>query len=204
MTCSDCRREMARLTAVAAEELSFEAQAHLGACADCRRRLVALRLVAEPGLLHRDAPAGLAESIIARIAAKDDAVTQVARREKARRRATRLWPVAAAAAAIILAGYLGFGVLHNAPRRSNLIAVTLTLKDPGARSVSVVGDWNGWNPTAQPMQKSDGLWEIELHLKRGQDYQYQFLVNSDNWIPNPQAPLKVPNGFGGVNSVLAT
>ena len=31
---------------------------------------------------------------------------------------------------------------------------------PDAKSVAVVGDFNGWNDTANPMEKiSDGVWE---------------------------------------------
>lgn len=200
MKCGDCRKEMAGLESLAKEDLSVQAQAHLVGCRECRQRLAALRLIDEPRLLHRDAPEGLAEAIAVRFAQPLRGV----QREKPRRGMPRVWALAAAAAVIVAAGTLGLGVLHHPSVRSSLIAVTLTLKDPGARSVSVVGDWNGWSPTAQPMRRSDGLWEIRLHLQKGRDYQYQFLVNAKSWIPDPNAPLKIPNGFGGVNSVLAT
>ncbi len=41
--------------------------------------------------------------------------------------------------------------------------VTFRVWAPNARAVSVVGDFNGWNPEASPMKKSkDGLWETKL------------------------------------------
>jgi hypothetical protein len=48
----------------------------------------------------------------------------------------------------------------------------------------------------------DGVWEIEIPLKKGEEHQYQFLVDGESWIPDPEAPLQVGDGFGGVNSVL--
>ena len=40
--------------------------------------------------------------------------------------------------------------------------------------------------------------------QEGEDYQYQFLVNGETWIPDPKSPVKVDNGFGGVNSLIAS
>ncbi|MCF7914331.1 MAG: isoamylase early set domain-containing protein [Spirochaetaceae bacterium] len=85
-----------------------------------------------------------------------------------------------------------------------VITVHLTLEAPEAQSVAVVGDWNGWNPEKNRMSDSnkDGIWELRLKLEKGGEYQYQFLINGNRWIPDPDAPLKVEDGFGGTNSVL--
>jgi 1,4-alpha-glucan branching enzyme len=47
---------------------------------------------------------------------------------------------------------------------------------PNARAVSVIGDWNGWRPEADPMRPrwdSSGIWEAEVPAVRaGQAYKY--------------------------------
>jgi 1,4-alpha-glucan branching enzyme len=48
---------------------------------------------------------------------------------------------------------------------------------PQAKHVSLVGDFNGWNPTSNPMQKTvDGAWLIRVELKHGH-HRYAFLVD---------------------------
>jgi hypothetical protein len=85
-----------------------------------------------------------------------------------------------------------------------VITVHLTLEAPEAESVAVVGDWNGWDPEKNRMSDTDkdGIWELRLKLEKGEEYQYQFLINGKKWIPDPDAPLRVEDGFGGTNSVL--
>jgi hypothetical protein len=112
--------------------------------------------------------------------------------------------LSAAAALLLLIGSLVIRPVVLGRRQPTLVQVHLILREPTARSVSVVGDWNSWRPGAQPMRRKDGLWEITLSLKPRADYQYQFLINNDRWIPDPRASLKVANGFGGINSILAT
>lgn len=48
---------------------------------------------------------------------------------------------------------------------------------PGAKSVSIVGDFNQWNPTNKPMKKNaQGTWVVLLPLNEGK-YQYGFVVD---------------------------
>ena len=57
---------------------------------------------------------------------------------------------------------------------------------PDARSVSLIGDFNGWNPNSLPMQRRvDGWWFIEVPLTHGHHH-YLFVVDG---IPtlDPQA-----------------
>lgn len=84
------------------------------------------------------------------------------------------------------------------------IKVHFSIEAPHAESVAVVGDWNGWDPQAQPMQDEDGdgVWELQIRLDKSGEYKYQFLINGEKWVPDPNAPLKVNDGFGGTNSVL--
>jgi len=49
---------------------------------------------------------------------------------------------------------------------------------PGASRVSVIGDFNNWDPAEAPMQKlPDGSWFSELTLSSGQTIVYSFFVD---------------------------
>ncbi len=48
---------------------------------------------------------------------------------------------------------------------------------PSARSVYLVGDFNGWDATSHPMRRRvDGWWFIEVQLTHGH-HRYRFLVD---------------------------
>jgi len=53
---------------------------------------------------------------------------------------------------------------------------------PNARSVSVIGDWNGWDPNAHPLSPrwdGSGIWEGEAsQARRGNVYKYRIVSNS--------------------------
>ncbi len=52
---------------------------------------------------------------------------------------------------------------------------------PNAARVSVVGDFNGWNPDANPMQKTDEIWETEIDgLYHGAYYKFAVLGHDGN------------------------
>jgi len=79
--------------------------------------------------------------------------------------------------------------------------VTFKLDAPSARMVSVVGDFNSWDPEMHPMKKmKDGQWKAALLLPPG-TYEYQFYVDGI-WQVDPNIPQRNPNAFGGENSIL--
>ena len=47
----------------------------------------------------------------------------------------------------------------------------------------------------------DGRWVFELELTPGR-YQYTFVIDGKKWLPDPNATGIIPDGFGGMNSVL--
>jgi 1,4-alpha-glucan branching enzyme len=50
---------------------------------------------------------------------------------------------------------------------------------PEARSVSVVGEFNGWDPGANPMKQGpDGGWHVQVPLHHGH-HQYAFVVDGE-------------------------
>jgi 1,4-alpha-glucan branching enzyme len=58
-----------------------------------------------------------------------------------------------------------------------LRAVNFMCNAPEAKSVSIVGDFNSWNPSAHPMkQMADKGWHRQVELKHGH-HRYAFLVD---------------------------
>ena len=58
-----------------------------------------------------------------------------------------------------------------------LRAVNFICHAPQAKSVSLVGDFNGWNPAANRMkQMPDHSWLLSVELKHGH-HRYAFLVD---------------------------
>ncbi len=88
---------------------------------------------------------------------------------------------------------------------SDKVSVTFeTGLGAGAKAVSLVGDFNEWNPEAHPMkQRKDGAWSITLRLPKQRDWQYRFVVDGD-WVTDDETEATAPNPFGGVNAVVLT
>ncbi|MGM0432965.1 MAG: hypothetical protein ACQEQU_09655 [Spirochaetota bacterium] len=120
-----------------------------------------------------------------------------------KKRSPRRWgqAIALAAASVVLL----FTLTLSSPNESEeLVSVRLELTAEQAETVAVVGDWNDWDPEAQKLQKTNqgDTWEIEIKVEPNAEYRYQFIVDHAEWIPDPDAPVQVEDGFGGVNSVL--
>lgn len=86
---------------------------------------------------------------------------------------------------------------------SGAAQVKFVLVAPQASQVTVVGNFNGWNPTANPMERTPtgGTWTVTVPLEAGR-HEYSFVVDGSHWVPDPSAPLASEDGFGTANSVL--
>ena len=73
---------------------------------------------------------------------------------------------------------------------------------PQAKRVSLIGDFNGWQPESHPMTRMpDGGWVIRMELPHGH-HQYQFLVDGVPTL-DPNAMGKVHNGSNETDSLIA-
>jgi len=83
------------------------------------------------------------------------------------------------------------------------VRVQFVLVAPGASRVSLVGDFNGWNPAATPLRPTgrDGVWTVDVPLRAGR-YTYSFLVNGVVWQRDPSAPAAPGDDFGRPSSVI--
>jgi hypothetical protein len=96
----------------------------------------------------------------------------------------------------------GRGAVPAIADASDVSLVRFTLDAPTATAVSIVGDFNGWNPRALPMRRSaDGhTWEVEVPLPPGR-YAYSFLVDG-SLARDPRAPSARDDDFGSPNSIV--
>ncbi len=77
---------------------------------------------------------------------------------------------------------------------------------PDAKTVSLAGEFNAWDPTANPMSDADGdgVWTIVIPLQTGRTYEYKFVINGGEvWKEDPNDPTTVDDNHGGVNSVMS-
>jgi len=86
--------------------------------------------------------------------------------------------------------------------RRPLHLVDFFCRTPQAASVSLIGDFNNWEPNAHPMTRMpDGAWFIRIELPHGH-HQYQFLVDGQPTL-DPNAMGKVHNERNETVSLIA-
>jgi hypothetical protein len=85
----------------------------------------------------------------------------------------------------------------------NLFPIVFSLKGAEARSVSVIGTFNQWNPRGYEMQWDNErkAWSLVVRLPEGR-HEYSFLIDGNRVLPDPEALMKQDDGFGHQNSVL--
>ncbi|MGH9149271.1 MAG: isoamylase early set domain-containing protein [Acidimicrobiales bacterium] len=88
-----------------------------------------------------------------------------------------------------------------AKRGTPQVKVTFILADDGY-GVAVVGDFNGWDPTAAPMAKKGAQRVATMVLAPGRRYGFRYLCEDGKWLNDEAADAYEPNAFGVDNSVL--
>jgi 1,4-alpha-glucan branching enzyme len=80
--------------------------------------------------------------------------------------------------------------------------VTFTLPRTGHRTVSVVGDFNGWDPEAHRLkQRSNGMLSVAVPLPPG-TYRFRYLADGGIYFDDENADWHEPNEHGSTNGVL--
>lgn len=84
-----------------------------------------------------------------------------------------------------------------------LIVKQFTFRSRVAHRVTVVGDFNGWDPSANPMSREEGgaLWSVNVPLSLGR-HVYAFLVDDTIMQTDPDAPVTKDPDFGVKGSVV--
>jgi hypothetical protein len=94
-------------------------------------------------------------------------------------------------------------VVAGSPVAASAKPVQFQLVAPASTRVSVVGDFNDWDPQASPMARANerGPWSVRLSLPPGR-YRYTFLVDGKRWVQDPSEPPALGNDFDTPTSVI--
>ena len=70
------------------------------------------------------------------------------------------------------------------------------------RHVAVVGDFNGWDPTATPMKKRGDVRTVTVTLQAGRRYRFRYLDVLGRWHDDPAADDVEPGGVGSTDCII--
>ncbi len=172
-------------------------ETHVRGCGECRALVAGLtRLESRlDGLGEVDVPADLSRSICA-------ALPPQAYGPSPLRRALSWGAVPVLAVLLVAAGFLVKSRSELKGRFAEQV-VEIIFTAPQAASVTIAGDFNGWDPRRTQLVRSshEGLWRARLKLAPGV-YQYSFVLDGSDWVSDPLAKTKLADGFGGKNSVI--
>jgi 1,4-alpha-glucan branching enzyme len=98
-------------------------------------------------------------------------------------------------------------VIKQAPVKGRkAVKVSFVLpNDAVAGNVSVVGDFNSWDPFAHPLRpRRNGTRSAAVTLPPGRRFAFRYLVEGGRWHDDETAKAFEPNGVGGHNAVIHT
>lgn len=83
------------------------------------------------------------------------------------------------------------------------IPMQFVLRNGAARRVSVVGDFNNWNPATARMTRSPGgdLWSVTIPVPPGR-HTYGFMIDDTLFTLDPRAPRTRDPDLGVENSII--
>jgi 1,4-alpha-glucan branching enzyme len=97
----------------------------------------------------------------------------------------------------------GFPMIEYRPADPGYMHVTFRLPNlNGASRVCVVGEFNAWCPSANPLERDGDDLVTEIVLRAGRTYRFRYLLDDDRWVNDWAADSYTPNEFGGDDSVL--
>ncbi len=100
----------------------------------------------------------------------------------------------------------GLPVVGGNPRLPDSLAsrtVRFVLVAPEAGRVSLVGDFNQWDPAATPLMRDEqkGTWTAFVPLRPGM-HTYSFVLDGRHFVADPTAPMAPDDGYGSKSSVV--
>jgi hypothetical protein len=116
-------------------------------------------------------------------------------------------PLIAAALAAGIAAVFALGVLTGrrtagpASAERGPRTIEFVLRTAADSAVTLVGDFNDWDPRATPLHPgAGGVWTVTVPLHPGR-YRYTFIVDG-SWRRDPAAPRALEDDFGRPTSVI--
>ncbi len=95
-------------------------------------------------------------------------------------------------------------LLKNYTKSGEKCRVTFKLPtDVKAKTASLCGDFNDWDPDAAPMKKlKDGSFSVTISLDAGRNYRFRYLLDEKLWENDWEADAYVANEFGSDDSLI--
>jgi len=113
------------------------------------------------------------------------------------------WVMTLAAALVIalVSSLVTLGVLKS----SSTVSIRFVLSAPEARTVTLVADFNNWSPEGYSLSRSQqsGEWELVVPLRKGRSYVYNFVIDGEEWLPDPSVQGTIDDGLGGQASFIS-
>jgi len=89
---------------------------------------------------------------------------------------------------------------HHTPQ--GLVRVTFEVAD-GGQGVSLVADFNGWDPAATPLRRrSNGMRTVDLTLRPGSQVRFRYAHQDGTFFEDDDADGYESNGFGQRNAIV--
>ena len=97
-------------------------------------------------------------------------------------------------------------MIKKAADKNDKVKVTFVMPhSEGQAAMSVVGDFNDWQPGATKMVKrNNGTCSVSLVLDPGQRYGFRYFLEDGTWVNDEAADAYEASGHGSDNCILLT
>ena len=97
-------------------------------------------------------------------------------------------------------------MIKRIPAKNGTVKVQFVLPEERlVGAVSVVGEFNDWNPRSHPLRKrTNGTRSASVTLESGRRYAFRYLAEGGRWYDEETADSAEPNDYGTWNSVVTT
>jgi 1,4-alpha-glucan branching enzyme len=97
----------------------------------------------------------------------------------------------------------GVAMINKQPQRGGRVKVTFTVPvDQPELEITVVGDFNGWDPQATPLKRRGKRRTVSVTLDGGRRYAFRYRRANGKWFNDEAADDYEPNEYGGYNCVI--
>ncbi len=115
----------------------------------------------------------------------------------------RFWPIPAVTGALVMFLLMTPPNFSGPPDNRGLVPTVFDLYAPKADNVQLVGNFSDWKSGVFQLKGPDavGYWAILVKLPPGR-YEYTFLINRSELVPDDDGEVVRPDGCGSENSLL--
>ena len=89
-------------------------------------------------------------------------------------------------------------------KTKNEAEVTFEFAADNIKTVSLVADFNKWEPVVMRFVKKDKVFRTKVRLPKDETFCFRYLLDNKEWENDHKADQYTPNPFGTDNSVVST